>query len=486
MQTGRQTLASIEDAIAKLHGDESRLDQALRSAVGDIERLRSERGQALRELARIKLDEMAAGRLVGNLNAAERRALQLLDDYRLRVAAAAEQRETLQKEVTVAQAERHAAAVAVEAALDALDRLRAEVEAEVRGSQVWQEAKAARDITESVAAEAEKKAETSAAELGAKKKPYDEDPLFAYLWQRRFATAQYAGGRISRILDRMVAEFIGYEASRPNYAALIEIPLRLKEHAGHTREAAAKSQAVFAEIERRAVLEAGVDAKENALAEARHKLAVIDDMVEKKREMLRKVEEARAALVAGNSDPAYNEALTTIAAADAEDSLANLYAKARRTQTGTDEAIVGRLEAIDEKLTKTEAEIADLRREALNLSRRRSEMEEVRAKFRRTGYDHPQSTFDNDGDIGRELKNVLEGAVRSGVLWDLLRQGHRSRPTRGSTDFGNPDFPWPFPRPGGSSTVGGGEWRNPSSRAGRLSKPSQSRSDDDFSTGGSF
>jgi len=42
MWTGRQTLASIEDAMGKPHGEESQLDQALRSDVGETERLRSE------------------------------------------------------------------------------------------------------------------------------------------------------------------------------------------------------------------------------------------------------------------------------------------------------------------------------------------------------------------------------------------------------------------------------------------------------------
>lgn len=173
------------------------------------------------------------------------------------------------------------------------------------------------------------------------------------------------------IVDRVVAEFIGYGSVRPNYAALIEIPLRLKEHAAAKREAALKPQAELAEIERQAMLPAGVDAKEKVLAEARHKLAVIDDTVEKKRDMLRKVDEARVALATGNSDPTYNEALTTIASADAADSLANLYAEARRTPTSADEAIVGRLEGIDPRITETETEIAGLRREAIELSRRR-------------------------------------------------------------------------------------------------------------------
>src|SRR5215467_15727855 len=126
MWTGRQTLAAIEGSIAKLHGEEGTLDAALRSAVADVERLRTERNQTLKELARGQLDEMMAGRLVDNLDAGERRALQILEDYRLRVAAVGVQRDSLQNEVARAEAERHSAAAAVEAALDTVDRLRAE------------------------------------------------------------------------------------------------------------------------------------------------------------------------------------------------------------------------------------------------------------------------------------------------------------------------------------------------------------------------
>src|SRR5262245_7674534 len=157
MWTGRQTLASIEEAIAKLRGEESTLDAALRSAVADAGRLRTERTQSLRELARVKLDEMMAGRLVDNLDAGERRALQILEDYRLRVAAVGAQRDSLQNEVARAEAERHAAAAVVESALDTVDRLRAEAEAKVAVTEAWRTAKMERDKAEAIAAEAEKK-----------------------------------------------------------------------------------------------------------------------------------------------------------------------------------------------------------------------------------------------------------------------------------------------------------------------------------------
>ena len=78
MWTGRQTLGEIEGAIAKLRGEESRARRRIALGDGEAERLRRERSEALRELARIKLDEMTAGRLVRNLDAAERRAVQIL------------------------------------------------------------------------------------------------------------------------------------------------------------------------------------------------------------------------------------------------------------------------------------------------------------------------------------------------------------------------------------------------------------------------
>jgi hypothetical protein len=489
MWTGRQTLTSLESAIAKLHGEEGQLDGALRSAVGDAERLRKERSDALRELARIKLDEMTAGKLVENLDAGERRAVQILDDYRLRIAAATERREALMKEVTAAETERHAAAAAVEAALEVVDKLRAQAEASVQATAEWRSARTARDAVEAVATEAEKKAADSEAELGAKQKPYDDDPLFAYLWRRRFGTSQYAGSAFAKAIDRMVAEFVGFADARANYAALIEIPLRLREHATFKRAAVDQPQGMLSAIERRAMVAAGVEAKEKVLAEVRHRLAVLDDTVGKKHGLLREVDKSRDVLVAGATNPAYNEALSTIAAADSKDDLRTLYLEARRTPTTADEAIVGRLETIDVTIGKTDAEIARLRAAMVELSRRRAEVEQVRDRFRRTGYDHPQTTFENEGAIGDALKNVLEGVIRSGVLWDLLRQGYKPRPTRGSPDFGGNSFPFPFPLPDGSSGRGnsrGDDWREPSSR-GSWSPGRGSRSDDDdFTTGGSF
>src|SRR5262245_21074331 len=124
MWTGRQTLESIEGALTTLRREEGQLEAALRSAVTEAERLRKERLETLHELARIKLDEMTAGRLGNNLDAGERRAAQLLEDYRLRIAALEDRREALLGEITQAEAQRKVAAESMEQALVAVEQVR--------------------------------------------------------------------------------------------------------------------------------------------------------------------------------------------------------------------------------------------------------------------------------------------------------------------------------------------------------------------------
>jgi hypothetical protein len=461
MWTGRQTLESIESALTTLRRDEGQLEAALRSAVTEAERLRKERLETLHELARVKLDEMAAGRLGNVLDAGERRAAQLLEDYRLRIAALEDRREAMLREVAQAETQRKAAAEAMEQALAAVEKVRADAHTRVKGSPNWQAAKSAADTAEAVATEAEKKAQGSETELAAKRRPYDDDPLFTYLWQRKFGTSAYAAGNFTRTIDRVVADFIGFLNARPNYSALIEIPLRLREHAIAKRGAATEAAGALAAIEQRAMVENGIGAKERALTEARHTHAAADRIVEDKQGLMRKVDEEHGTIVAGGKDASYKQALETIAVADSKDDIAELYREARRTQFGADDAIVRRIEMIDASTGKADAEIASLRDSARDLARRRTDVERTRDRFRRAGYDHPNATFGNDSEIGELLKSVLAGGA-GGLLWDLLRSGYSYRPPRSPPDFGGPSFPFPQPRSGHSDP--GERWREPSSR----------------------
>jgi hypothetical protein len=509
MWTGRQTLASIEQAIGNLHQEEAQLDGAIKTATADAGRLRTGRDDALKELARVKLDEITAGRLVRNLDASERRAVQLLENGRNRMASEADRKAATLAEVQQAETARHAAAEAVEQALAAVETVSAATAKQVQTTPAWQTLAADFKAADDIAGEAEKKATQSQAELGAKQKPYDDDVLFTYLWKRKFATQAYQAGNVARMMDRMVADFIGFADVRPNYAMLLEIPARLKDHAAAKRAAAQAVREHQAEIERSALTVAGFTAKERSLSEARYKLAAAEATLTAKRTELAAIDQVRDALLKLGSEPGYAEALATIAQGDAQDDVAQLYAEARRTQTIADEAIVRRIEQIETKLGATEQELRKLRSTAQTIAERRAEAETVRERFRGAGYDHPHARFGNEVDIGTILGSLLEGAVRSGVVWDVIRGGFSTRGPfdRGNMGMGGGGFggsgggglPFPFPIPGGGdSGPRGGGWRIPDSQGGWFptgggggnggdsSGGGSSNSDDGFSTGESF
>ena len=432
MWTGRQTLASIEGAIAKLHGEEGQLDGALRSAVGDAERLRKERSEALRELARIKLDEMAAGRLVGNLDAGERRAVR--DPGRLppahrsghgaaRGAAEGGRRRARRSATRQPRPWRRRSTRST--------RLRAQAEASVQATPgVAGGQGRVRDAADAVAAEAEKKAAASEAELGAKKKPYDEDPLFAYLWRRRFGTSEYQCRQLSPACSTGRSRISSaLRDARPNYAALIEIPLRLREHA--TAKRAGGGRAAGRAVGDRAPRHArgrrrgqGEGAGRGAPQAGRR------STIPSRRSaaLLRKVDAAREALVAGDTNPAYNEALVTHRRGRQQRRLGDpLRARRAARRPSADEAIVAparddRCQASPRPRARSPACAA--RRSTSRRRRRRSSRCATASAAPATIIPRPPSR--TTAPSRDALKSVLEGVVRSGVLWDLLRQGYGS------------------------------------------------------------
>jgi hypothetical protein len=486
MWTGRQTLTNIDGAIARLHHDESGLDGALRGAMAEVERLRGEQGKALRELARVKLDELASGRLVNDLDAAERRAVELLQGRRTRLTRVSEARDRAAQTMHAAEGRQQQAAGSVEAALAEVDALRAATETALAHNAQVVAARAKLTEIEAIADEARAKAETNAAELAAKKKPYDEDPLFQYLWRRGFGTAAYAHSGLTRFLDRMVAGFIGYQEARPNYHMLNEIPLRLAEHAESQGAMIEVYREALSRLQKNELDKAGMAPLEAKLARARATLAEADAALEAERKTLAALDAQRDQLINGTGDPASVEALATIAANDARDDIGTLYAEARRTATRADDQLVRQIEGLDQQIARGRARCEELEDEARKLARRRAEVEETRERFRRSGYDHPNVVFGNDRVISDVLGGILKGAVQGAILWDALRGGYSNRPPQSSPDFGG-GFPFPMPGGFGGGSTSGGDWRDAGSSGSWSPGPDMSSGGgDDFSTGGRF
>jgi chromosome segregation ATPase len=454
--SGRQALATIEDAVARLRSDESRLDAALRSAAEQAARLRAERMAAFRELARVRLDALSRESVVGELDAVERRALDLVAASRRSFDGLVDRRRQAEEAVRSAEAERHARAEALERAIDALGDLRASIEARMRESPGWGAQKARIDQAIHVAAEAEKKAAQAEADREEKRKPYEADPLFMYLWRRRFGTGEYRAGPFVRFFDRKVARLVGYDKARANYVMLNEIPQRLREHAERVQAEIGAERAELAAVERAEMEKAGAGPLAERAADARRALLEAERALVEAKQALADLDREHDAVV--GADGPEREAVELLASADSRQDLQELYREAARTATPKDEAIVRRIEQTEAAIGQAEQEIGAIRNEMRQMAQRRADIERERDEFRRRGYDNPWGTIRNDQVLGQVLGGILGGVISSTVLRDVLQEGYHRRQSPWDSDYGG-GFPFPLPggdRGGGWSGGGGG------------------------------
>ncbi|MCW5772450.1 MAG: hypothetical protein KIT16_12490, partial [Rhodospirillaceae bacterium] len=140
---------------------------------------------------------------------------------------------------------------------------------------------------------------------------------------------------------------------------------------------------------------------------------------------------------------------------------ATLQAEALKTPTPEDEKIVKQLREIEQTLVRREAEAEEVRKAAVELARKRTDLEHSRESFRNAGYDHPHGEFINGAVIGSIITDVLRGATSGRSLDDALGKGYRQRAPRGGGSFGGG-----LRIPGGFSMPRGGGMPRPPSMPG--------------------
>ena len=471
MISGQQALRSIEQATAAIRGQENEFVTMLQSTESEIARLRAERTALFRQLASVRLDVLQREKITAELAVAERQALKILADGKAYLDSLLTRLQEAQAARQKAEEERHAKAAEVTSVLAELEELQARVEPQVRGSSEWIAQKGLVDKAQKIFEAAEAKASRAEADRAAKGKPYQDDPLFMYLWSRGFGSSNYRSGFFVRFFDQKVADLIGFAGTRANYAMLNEIPARLREHAERCLADLQAEQQKQLAIEKAGLAAAGSGPIEERLEAARVSLFEADGRLLAADKTIQALDQERdQALLKGDHSP-YSQAVQILSEADSREPLGELYRKAARTRSGEDDSMVKQIEANGQRIAAAEQERAGLRVKAQELAQRRAEIEAQRARFHRLGYDNPMGQFHNDNSIAEILGGIVSGAVKGAVLGQVLKGGYYERPRRADSGFGGDDgFNFPFPQGGGWIDSGGG----PGPR------------DDGFTTGGSF
>ncbi|MCA8941038.1 MAG: hypothetical protein KDB80_00645, partial [Planctomycetes bacterium] len=321
---GPEVYQEIQSSVAGAESQTWQLEQRLATERAEFARLRAAETRVIARLAKVRLDELAGKRVANDLDAADREALNHLDRH-------AESLQELVEEVRRTSARQadleteHAALVAA--------RDKAHAEHEVVLEQVmgrlgeddeYVEQAASVEQATDVAAHAAEKAQLAEADRDAKRKPYEADKLFRYLWRRRYRFPEYEALAPIRALDGWVAELCGYDRAHRDFGMLLEIPRRLREHALDLATRAEVEARELERLEQAALAAAGVDRLAENVRRAQEGVdrivATIEDVEHRRAEL----EQERITFAKG-ADRHTQRALTALAEQFERDSIRELW-----------------------------------------------------------------------------------------------------------------------------------------------------------------
>ena len=462
MLSGRDALNSIDRAIADIREDQEKMSARIRKATDSVARLRTAEAGEFGKLAQVRLDVIRRGEVGDRLSATERRAADLIKGHNADL-------DRIENEIAKGEAERQKLTADREKAADAADAAQTTYDAELakfqaafRKTETYKTAFAVAEEAERVVAEAERKAQLANDDRAEKGQPYEADPLFMYLWERKFGTKDYIGRGLTRLLDRWVAGIVRYIDAAANYRMLLEIPKRLNEHVAGQRAKLEAAREALKHVEDEARGNDGLAKFEKALVDANAKVEALDGLIAEESARRNALEAERGQLVRGD-DGAYREAVELLGFELSRQDLRALLREAMLTATKEDEQIVERIDNIRDDIGDIEEDVERDREGLKNLDSRRAELEAVRQRYVGSSFDDVSSYFDNDNLLKDLLIGVLHGVLTSGGMWREIERAHK-RSTRANPDFGWRNFPSPRSGPiftpgrrsGGGSIFGGG------------------------------
>jgi hypothetical protein len=460
MWSGRETLGSIDQALHQVRGQAQALDTEIQRASTKLVELRRAEAECYTQLAKLRLGQLVTGEIIAGFAAADRRVGELLTQREQTLQALQRQLEELQARQRQLESDRESQCRQVAAASEHLDRAEAATQKRLQDDRTYQEELQKAHTADAIAKQAEAKTELSEKDRVEKGRPYEGDPLFMYLWKRNYGTADYSANAVVRFFDSCVAKLCHYQDARPNYAMLLAIPTRLREHASQRRAAADQEFEALTALERATAEADGIPALRKGVEEAGHKTDAIDDRIQEVAQQMRQLMQTKASYAAGE-DELFRQASSSLVGQFEREGIMSLRRQAEATRTAADDSIVQELAENDQQQVATEETLARHKQLYTRYIDRLQQLEEVRHRFKRERYDDVHSTFTDTALLSVILQEFLRGVASGDDLWGTLRRHQRRRriesdPNFGSGGFGRSDGMWPFPTPGSGDYGGGG------------------------------
>jgi uncharacterized phage infection (PIP) family protein YhgE len=429
MVSGRETLSQIERSIEDLRRQEQQLMREVEGITAHHVRLLEQRTDAYRELAEVRIRSAVSDGVINEADALHHQVESLMKARQVSI-------DQLKARKTAADEKRGEANARAEALRSELEGLETRLDAiastalrELASEPSYKALVEARDKAKEILAKAADKAKQAENDRERKGAAYETDPLFMYLWKRRYGSKDYHPNWLIHLGDDWIAKLVGYSDARANYAMLNEIPDRLAEHVAQLRN---DLEDVNGSVDRaetdRINRVAGTDLV-SAIAEARSQQVEINKELESAEAEIAEISQQLVRYAEGRDD-SFREAVKLYTPFLEQESYERLTVLARRTPEPTDDRIVERIGEIDRKAKDLVETIAQRRKDLDHVAARRKELIEVAQKYRRSYYDDIGSEFELNDIVENALEELIKGAITGADYWARTqrRQRWKSRP----------------------------------------------------------
>jgi chromosome segregation ATPase len=439
MISGRQALGSIDQALNKVHEQVNSLQHEIAEHSERVLTLNKEQAEDYRGLARVRLGQLSRESVIQKLDHAEQQAIVLLKQRRDALDALHQKLRDVERRRQELEQRRQQQADRLDQAIAVVDEAEAKTQARLDEQPAYRAQRERAEQEQRMAAHADDKATRSEQERESKGQAYRDDPLFMYLWGRKYGMPGYEGGGLTRWLDGKVARLIGYADARANYDRLNEIPARLREHATNLKELGEAEFLRLRELDDKARAADGIPALEERVASEQEQLDDIDGQIKQNEALEHELLEAQSRHASGE-DEQMVRAVEYLATEFERDDLSEVRSDAMHTPYPEDDVIVSRMLQRDAERHQIETTVQGLKDAVRQQQGRLADLEDVRNDFKRHRYDRPGSAFSNDTMLPLLLGQFLGGMLDRGMLWRVLQEQQHYRPQRSDPTFGSGGF----------------------------------------------
>lgn len=433
---GRSTLRRFDGVIADTRTELGAAIEASEELSRDIAEVRQRQAAAYRELAAIQIDEADTPQQIANLERLDADVSALIGEHDAYLQTLLTDLEAAAGVLSTHEEDRRTAAVDLDSAIAAYETKVDAVEAALEDDPAYLALVSAVAEAETVSEKAHAKLELARSDMQEKGEVFRTDPLFMYLWNRRFKTVDYEAGIILRTLDGWVASLCNYEKSYRNYERLVELPEWLEGHVEAMDTRLAEAATSLADAEAAALSESGGDALAETVDNHRARLTKLDiDIATAEADHL-DIADRQSAAERGDAGPAY-EARQRLANALKQRAIPDLRVLAAQTVTSADDGLVDALVGL--RKDEMSMELRMDQDKGLPVRRRAdlARLEAFRRAFKAARLDSGYASF-KAATVDDVLARLVSGRLEAHDAVRLMKRGMRRTSPRTDPRFGGP------------------------------------------------